>query len=398
MAKQNKTKQQVRVNPTAKVATVGLSIIVKNESAVIERMLNSVAPILDYYCVIDTGSTDGTQDIIRKFFEEKGIPGEVIEHPWVNFQDARNKALQSVKGKVDFGFWIDADEELILDPNFSSQIFKTNLSNVDGANVMIHYGGQNYYRMQFFKTDVEWYWYGPVHEVLMCDSPAKVASAEGFHVLVRPDGNSWVAETIQQKYEGHAKILEDYVAKDPKKDPRWLFYLAQSYRDTGTDEGKKKSIEWYGKRRDAQGGYWEEVYYSALMVANLKSSMNLPVEECIADFIACGKYNLFRAEHLMPIIAYYHHIKDFETAYIFGKRAMELAGKSPIPNSSLFIDEQTYIWKIYDIHCLSCWYSGRKDEGAQAFRKLLDKIRKGQVPQEHVARINENKKYFLNIK
>ena len=394
MSKKPQTKQ-----PQVKPATIGLSIIVKNESAVIERMLRSVAPILDYYCVIDTGSTDGTQEIIRKFFEEKGIPGEVIEHPWKNFQDARNKALQSVKGKADYGFWIDADEELIVDPNFNPQTFKTNLTNVDGANIMIDYNGQNYYRMQFFKTDVEWYWYGPVHEVLMCDNPnTKVGAAQGLTTLVRAEGNSWVAETIQQKYEGHAKILEEYVANDPKKDPRWVFYLAQSHRDTGTSEGRKKSIEWYKKRRDMSSGYWEEIYYSALMVGHLKSMENYPVEEVLADFTACGKYNQHRAEHLMPIISYYHQIKDYETAYIFGERAMQMAGRSPFPKSTLFVDESIYEWKIYDLHALSCWYSGRREEGTKVFRKLLEKIRKGRVPQNEIARINENKKYFLNLK
>ena len=99
-----------------KPATVSLSIIVKNEAAVIERMLKTVYPILDYYVVVDTGSTDGTQDIIRKFFEEKGIPGEVIDHPWKNFEDARNTALKAVKDKADFGFWIDADEQVTYDP------------------------------------------------------------------------------------------------------------------------------------------------------------------------------------------------------------------------------------------------------------------------------------------
>jgi glycosyltransferase involved in cell wall biosynthesis len=76
--------------------TIGLSIIVKNEAKVIERMLNTVWPILDYYCVVDTGSTDGTQEIIQKFFEEKGIPGEIIQHEWVNFQEAIKKSYQSI--------------------------------------------------------------------------------------------------------------------------------------------------------------------------------------------------------------------------------------------------------------------------------------------------------------
>ena len=125
---------------------------------------------------------------------------------------------------------------------------------------------------------------------------------------------------------------------------------------------------------------------------------NYPIEECLADFVACGKYNQHRAEHLLPIIAYYHQIKDYESAYVFGMRAMEMAGKSPFPKSTLFIDEQIYEWKIYDLHALSCWYSGRREEGTKVFRKLLEKIRKGRVPQNEVPRINENKKYFLNLK
>ena len=77
-----------------------------------------------------------------------------------------------------------------------------------------------------------------------------------------PDGNSWTSETQTQKYEGHAKILLDYVESDPKKDPRWVFYLAQSYRDANTDENRKKSLEWYEKRATMMNGFWEEIYFS----------------------------------------------------------------------------------------------------------------------------------------
>lgn len=375
--------------------TIGLSIIVKNEANVIERMLNTVWPILDYYCVIDTGSTDGTQEIIRNFFEKKGIPGEVIDYEWKNFQDARNKALQSVKGKCDFGFWIDADEQLMIDPKFSVETFKRNLADFDGSNVMIHYGGQNYHRMQFFKTDTPWYWYGPVHEVLMCDTPTKVGVAQGLGVLVTPDGNSWTSESIQQKYEGHAKILEEYVKNDPKKDPRWVFYLAQSYRDAGTEENRRKSLEWYEKRIGMTNGYWEEIYFSALMVANLKSQLGYPMHEVIDAFLRCGKYNKYRIEHLIPLILYYQSVKEFDIAYILGLRAIQCEGKTPMPHSTLFIDHSVYQWKIFDLHSLSCWYSGRKEEGIQAFKKLLKLVDKNVIPEEQKARIRENKKFFI---
>ncbi len=392
--------QQPQFNPQysnpipQKPSTISLSIIVKNEANVIERLLKTVYPILDYYVVVDTGSTDGTQDIVRNFFAEKGIPGEVIDHPWKNFEDARNTALQACKGKADFGFWIDADEQLTIDPGFNPQMFKMAISNTDGANIKVTYGGQNYFRMQLFSTKKPWRWYGPVHEVLVCDEPTHVIEAPGIGTLVTPDGNSWTSESIQQKYEGHAKILEDYVANDPNKDPRWVFYLAQSYRDAGTPENHKKSLEWYTKRSEMLNGFWEEIYFSLLMCGSLKGSLQYPVHEILEAYRICGKANPHRAEHLIPIILHYHSVKEFDVAYIYSSHAMKFAGKSPFPNSSLFIDPSIYLWKIYDMHSLSCYYSGRMEEAKDTFRKLWKALEKGEVPQSEHARLTENKKFF----
>ena len=54
--------------------TLGLSIIVKNEEHVIERMLNTIYPILDYYTVVDTGSTDNTKEVIKKILRRERNP------------------------------------------------------------------------------------------------------------------------------------------------------------------------------------------------------------------------------------------------------------------------------------------------------------------------------------
>jgi glycosyltransferase involved in cell wall biosynthesis len=405
MSKKKKTKSTKRpnfqkaptpiFNPNQKLPTIGLSIIVKNEAKVIERMLKSVAPILDYYCVVDTGSTDGTQEIVTKFFEERGIPGEVIQHEWKNFEDARNTAREAVKGKCDFGFWIDADEELILDSSFNLTRFKFSLIGFQGGNVKVSYGAQNYFRMQFFATDHPWRWYGPVHEVLVSDEPHHATVAEGMITLVRPDGNSWTAETVQQKYEGHARILEEYVENDPKQDPRWVFYLAQSYRDAGTPENHEKSLKWYEKRATMMNGFWEEIYWSMLMAASLKGSLKHPVHEIIDSYLKCGKANKFRAEHLIPVILHYHQQREFDISYIYSSHAMKFAGKSPFPQSSLFIDPSIYEWRIFDIHSLNCYYSGRREEGTEAYRKLLKAIDRGLVPQSEIPRIQNNKQWFI---
>lgn len=57
-------------------------MIVKNETHIIRECLESVAPYIDYWVISDTGSTDGTQELITKFFEEKGIPGELHQDEW----------------------------------------------------------------------------------------------------------------------------------------------------------------------------------------------------------------------------------------------------------------------------------------------------------------------------
>ena len=68
-----------------------LSMIVKDEAAVIARCLASVRPLIDYWIIVDTGSADGTPDIVRKVLHD--IPGELHQRPWVDFAHNRSEAL-----------------------------------------------------------------------------------------------------------------------------------------------------------------------------------------------------------------------------------------------------------------------------------------------------------------
>ena len=53
-------------------------MIVKDESHIIRECLESVSTYIDRYDITDTGSTDGTQQIIKNFFDEHNIPGTFI--------------------------------------------------------------------------------------------------------------------------------------------------------------------------------------------------------------------------------------------------------------------------------------------------------------------------------
>ncbi|MCJ2050481.1 glycosyltransferase, partial [Methylobacterium sp. J-070] len=51
-------------------------MIVKNEAHVIRRCLESVRPIIDHWVIVDTGSTDGTEEVIRAALAD--VPGTLV--------------------------------------------------------------------------------------------------------------------------------------------------------------------------------------------------------------------------------------------------------------------------------------------------------------------------------
>jgi len=69
--------------------TICLNMIVKNEGLVIEKWPGLVETLIDYWVIVDTGSTDGTQKVIKNFL--KDVPGELHERPWINFAHNRMK-------------------------------------------------------------------------------------------------------------------------------------------------------------------------------------------------------------------------------------------------------------------------------------------------------------------
>ena len=82
---------------------ISLAMIVKNEAAHLEGCLESAANWVDEIVIVDTGSTDGTQDIARHYTRR------LFELPWPDsFSVARNYAIDQA-GKQ-WIFWLDADD------------------------------------------------------------------------------------------------------------------------------------------------------------------------------------------------------------------------------------------------------------------------------------------------
>src|SRR3989304_7047785 len=85
--------------------TLSLCMIVKNEEQFLGQCLDSVQDIVDEMIIVDTGSTDSTVEIARRY------GAQIFHHPWQgSFSEARNYGLQYATG--DWILQMDADEEL----------------------------------------------------------------------------------------------------------------------------------------------------------------------------------------------------------------------------------------------------------------------------------------------
>jgi glycosyltransferase involved in cell wall biosynthesis len=135
--------------------TIGLCMIVKNESKIILRCLESARPIVDYVLIEDTGSTDGTQAIVREWLNRVGMIGEVYEEPWRDFGYNRSHALTRMRKNknIDYALILDADDYIEYKPDFNVAAFKNGLSK-DQYEVELRHGAISYLRTQICSNKI----------------------------------------------------------------------------------------------------------------------------------------------------------------------------------------------------------------------------------------------------
>ncbi|WP_244661691.1 glycosyltransferase [Mesorhizobium huakuii] len=263
------------------MSTIGLCMIVKNETKVILQCLASVLPLVDYVLIVDTGSEDGTQDLIRGFLADHNVQGAVIDEPWRDFAYNRTFALERLRKveTVDYAMIIDADDVLIRDADFDPIRFKSQMEH-DLYDVEVLHGGISFYRPQICRNCLPFAFKGVLHEYLEAP-PGHLTreTAKGFRVAT---GRGGARSQNPRKYQDDSAVLENALATetDPFLVSRYTFYLAQSYKDSGERE---KSLANYLKR--AELGFWdEEVYVSLLEAGNLMAALGRPFEEVVAAF------------------------------------------------------------------------------------------------------------------
>ena len=212
---------------------ISMALIVRNAAATLDRCLSSLAGQVDEIVVVDTGSTDDTRAIARRYTDC------VFDFPWVDdFSAARQFAFDQATGE--WVGWQDADEVLVgagqlrgivagLAPDINQVQWRTLLGrDAFGQPLLI------YWRERLVRNDGRHHWRGAVHENLVA-----VDHVTGPTVSLR-------FEAVQTRHEDAvggggsdrnlgillATVARNDAAGEPPE-PRTLFYLAQEYTDHG---------------------------------------------------------------------------------------------------------------------------------------------------------------------
>jgi len=345
-----------------KTPTICLNMIVKNESKIITRLLDNVYKLIDSYCICDTGSTDNTIELIESYFKSKSIPGIILQEPFVDFEYNRNFALKSCFNltNIDYILLLDADMTLTI-KNISIADFKKSL--VHDA-YYVFQGDQNFYykNIRLIKNNNNFKYIGVTHEVLSHPSEKITDVFDINNVFINNIGDGG-AKT--DKYTRDIRLLKKGLEDDPTN-IRYLFYLANSYKDINDYDN---AIETYKKRIELNG-WFEEVWVSYFSIGLCYMKKNDAVN---AIYYWMEAYNYFplRIENLYQIIKYYRESGKYNAAYSFYLMAENI--KSKLNNLDyLFLHKDVYDYKLdYELSIVGYYCSVDKNHLRNKIMNML---------------------------
>jgi glycosyltransferase involved in cell wall biosynthesis len=302
--------------------TICLAMMVKNESAVIRRALESVKPWIDSWVICDTGSTDGTQKIVCDSLE--GIPGLLQGATWVDFATNREQVLNLARPLADYVLIMDADMVLnVKDPAFKEKL-------TADAYELRYEGALDYVQTMLVSSQHVWAYAGVTHEYLWSHTTTvKTSFLPEVSLTHLCDGGMRA-----DKFERDICLLTQAVLKVPGNS-RNIFYLAQSYKDFGL---ASEAFYWYGRRAELTG-FDEERWYAMYQQAKMSVLLKKDWMESLDLFLKAYRYRPTRIEPIYDVVCHYRELNDPRSAFLF---AAHWGHHFPYPQDRLFIDATIY--------------------------------------------------------
>lgn len=361
---------------------VAVVIMVKNEEKRIETSLNSVKNEVDGIILFDTGSSDNTVSVVKKYAKKNNLHLHLMEGVFEDFATSRNKMLEySNSFLYDYLILFDCNDELKIEqhttprqePNTLPEIRPTTLkdlleNNKDADAFLMHqqwYIGPghtiDYYNIRIIRPNLGFKYKGSVHEY--------IETPEGSIIKKFPDSCSVIIfqdRAADNDGKSLARWDKDLILlkKDLKKNPndaRTQYYLAQTYDCL---DKKDQAFRYYEQRASNPDGFFEERFLSMMNCGRIETDN----DEKIKWFLKSLEI-IKRAEPLVEIAKIYRIRNQFYLSYIFAKSACELDYPT---ECTLNVNQKCYSHDRWHELSIVCYYLQKYKLGQEACQKALD--------------------------
>lgn len=248
---------------------ISLCMIVKNEEDVIGRCLECVKDIVDEIIIVDTGSTDSTIEIVKKYTPK------IYHFKWVDdFSKARNYAFS--KATQDYIMWLDADDILFENDRIHLKQLKNDLApSIDMVMMKYHVAFDehnnptlSYYRERLLSRKKNYQWISPIHEVIPPSGNILYSDIAIAHKKLHPSDKT-----------RNLKIFNKMITEGLELDPRQQFYYSRELYYNGQYQ---KAIENFNQFLDSKQGWIENCISACIDLSDCYQKINQPHNALLA--------------------------------------------------------------------------------------------------------------------
>lgn len=321
---------------------------------IIQETLDSVAPYITSWVIVDAGSDDGTQDLVRNHMARLGVPGGLYERPWRTAGEIYTEAINLAQSHGDFIWVVNTDEVLVGTPDFeqlSADAYALRCRNDDTTS----------WRTQLFRSGLRWRYEGVILESATCDDRYVTERLEGqYHLEAHQRGGR-----VRPKPARDVGLLATEVQRNPENLDAVLL-LAESCFEKGNFADARR---WYAQR--IQMGSVSATEESFLLLYRLALSMHQtgePWQDVQDAYLRAWELRPTRAEPLYAIACRYRQERQYDLGYQFAQRATAI----PFPDEDKVIpDPSIYTWRSADEQAVCASWIGKQHEAFALCRSVL---------------------------